>query len=869
MSYKKYMKKVSFKTGESKLGTTNNSVSSIYNKLKNYLPLLYKGPDNRIDRYTIYDGMDQDPIISTALDVQAEYIAQIINGNPFYINYSNKDQIPESQITTLEKQLDNWVKLNDWRKRLFNVIRDVMKYGDCIFVRDIETNVLQKCNISDVLGVIANEKNEIKYYLIKNIQQNIPLKTANSALSDTKTSALINTYGGSVSNSGNILVSQGNISPLVNNKGAVGDKDLIVIPASNIMHLSLNIDNVLTYPFGISSLEPVYKIYIQKMLLQDCILLYRIKNASEKLIFNIPVGNIPRSMRLAYLEKCKNELFQKRTPTKDSDGVFNTIDVAYSALPINEDFFLPVDSDGVQPKIEKLASGACLSLDTKIKLLDGRDLSLTDIINEYNNGKKLWAYSCNPLTGEVLPGEITWAGITRQNTDALKITLEDDEEIICTPDHKFPIYNKGKMKAEDLKKGYKIISIGLRNNGNEEIYNPKNNKWELTEDVMGKFVKEDISTKNYLRTLYHKDGNYNNNSIDNLMWVDNSDTIFNHLKIKFHIFLNNIKEKNSYLLFRKLYEMQGNFLKNYYKKYNTTRNIKDYDYNKNDKHNLNKNIGYKKIKKIEVLPYKIDAGTITIDGMEMIHPYHTFVLSNGVFTYNSLGEINDLVYWENSLIRGLKVPQSWISYGPQDNERVISNNTTNTFVQEERFYQFCKRIQNTIIDALDSEFKLFNSKSGINVDNDSFILSLNDPSNITQISNRELKSSKISLCKEALGIPYLSKQFVLKHYLELSEEEFKENEILLKIENQEKLKAIDSKLTIENTSAVPGLRSVDISDIPQEIYNQTSNVLNNSNDTSGGMPMAGAGNIGMNGLEAPMGEMGSTETQEIPQSNGL
>ena len=30
------------------------------------------------------------------------------------------------------------------------------------------------------------------------------------------------------------------------------------------------------------------------MLLQDCVLLYRIKNATEKLVFNIPVGNIPK-----------------------------------------------------------------------------------------------------------------------------------------------------------------------------------------------------------------------------------------------------------------------------------------------------------------------------------------------------------------------------------------------------------------------------------------------------------------------------------------------------------------------------------------------------------------------------------------------
>lgn len=41
------------------------------------------------------------------------------------------------------------------------------------------------------------------------------------------------------------------------------------------------------------------------MLLQDCILLYRIKNATEKLVFYIPVGGIPRYKRKQMLEKAK------------------------------------------------------------------------------------------------------------------------------------------------------------------------------------------------------------------------------------------------------------------------------------------------------------------------------------------------------------------------------------------------------------------------------------------------------------------------------------------------------------------------------------------------------------------------------------
>ena len=70
-------------------------------------------------------------------------------------------------------------------------------------------------------------------------------------------------------------------------------------------------------------------------------------------------------------------MYQRRMPSKDSDGVFNTIDVAYNSIPLCEDFYLPVDGDGIQPKIEKLAAGQNLG--------EIKDLTLweNDLIKRY------------------------------------------------------------------------------------------------------------------------------------------------------------------------------------------------------------------------------------------------------------------------------------------------------------------------------------------------------------------------------------------------------------------------------------------------------------------------------------------------------
>jgi hypothetical protein len=51
----------------------------------------------------------------------------------------------------------------------------------------------------------------------------------------------------------------------------------------------------------------------------------------------------------------------------------------------------------------------------------------------------------------VVPGIITWAGVTRKNTDVLKITLDNGEEIISTPDHKFVHRTNGFVEAKEIK----------------------------------------------------------------------------------------------------------------------------------------------------------------------------------------------------------------------------------------------------------------------------------------------------------------------------------------------------------------------------------------------------------------------------------
>jgi hypothetical protein len=138
----------------------------------------------------------------------------------------------------------------------------------------------------------------------------------------------------------------------------IGENEM-AIDAAHMVHLSLSegLDN--NYPFGNSLLEQVFKVYKQKELLEDAILIYRIQRAPERRIFYIDVGNMPSHMAMSFVERVKNEIHQRRIPSQSGGGM-NVIDSAYNPLSISEDYFFPQTEGGRGSKVETLAGGTNL-----------------------------------------------------------------------------------------------------------------------------------------------------------------------------------------------------------------------------------------------------------------------------------------------------------------------------------------------------------------------------------------------------------------------------------------------------------------------------------------------------------------------------
>ena len=152
----------------------------------------------------------------------------------------------------------------------------------------------------------------------------------------------------------------------------------------------------------------------------------------------------------------------------------------------------------------------------------------------------------------------------------------------------------------------------------------------------------------------------------------------------------------------------------------------------------------------------------------------------------NLGEIDDLKYFNNKMARGLRVPSSYLPTGPDDSDRAMSDGRVGTaLIQEYRFNQYCMRLQRLIMQKLDDEFKMFLRWRGFNIDAGLFSISLCEPQNFASYRQSELDTTRIGSFMQLEQVPYMSKRFMLKRYLGLTEEEIVENETLWKEERDE------------------------------------------------------------------------------------
>ena len=319
------------------------------------LPEVYSGHPNRIERYNQYENMDMDSEINACLDIIAEFSTQPnqSNGTPFEVDY--KDKPTDHEVDIIRKQLQQWVKLNKLGQRIFKLFRNTIKYGDQIFVRDPETFEMYWVDMSKLARVIVNESEgkRPEQYVIRDINPNFQNL---SVAAKTTTDYMTNPVTGSISGSANYTMPNGGTGGGTSNSRFMQAMNEVCIDAKHVVHMSLNEGLDVFWPFGRSVLEQIFMVFKQKQLLEDSILIYRVQRAPERRIFKIDVGNMPSHLAMAFVERVKNEMHQRRIPTITGGGQ-NMMDSSYNPLSVGEDYFFPQGQDGRGSSVETLPGG--------------------------------------------------------------------------------------------------------------------------------------------------------------------------------------------------------------------------------------------------------------------------------------------------------------------------------------------------------------------------------------------------------------------------------------------------------------------------------------------------------------------------------
>jgi hypothetical protein len=342
-------------------GGGNNLPDAGYRNFASQLPEVYIGHPNRTERYNQYEQMDMDSEVNAALDILAEFMTQpnVENGTGFDLFF--KEDPTDNEVKIIREQLQQWVSLNDLNKRLFKLVRNTIKYGDQVFLRDPETFKLFWTEMFKVTKVIVNEAEGKKpeQYIIKDLNINFMNLTA-TALSSSDTFINHPQVGGP---SGAYVQPQ---TPYSGGSRFSHAKNEAVIDAEHVVHISLTEGLDLNWPFGNSVLESIFKIFKQKELLEDAIIIYRIQRAPERRVFTIDVGNMPTHMAMAYVDRVKNEVHQRRIPTQTGGGQ-NMMDATYNPLSTNEDYFFPQTADGRGSKVDVFPGGQNLGEITDLR----------------------------------------------------------------------------------------------------------------------------------------------------------------------------------------------------------------------------------------------------------------------------------------------------------------------------------------------------------------------------------------------------------------------------------------------------------------------------------------------------------------------
>jgi DNA gyrase subunit B len=139
--------------------------------------------------------------------------------------------------------------------------------------------------------------------------------------------------------------------------------------------------------------------------------------------------------------------------------------------------------------VEGDSAGGCFAGDTLVALADGRNLSFKEIVAEQAAGREHFAYTIRQ-DGKIGLERIINARRTKVSAEVVRVTFDNGDSVICTPDHQFMLRDGRYKQAANLtpadslmplyRKLSDIAEPGITIDGYEMAWDPRSESWLFT-----------------------------------------------------------------------------------------------------------------------------------------------------------------------------------------------------------------------------------------------------------------------------------------------------------------------------------------------------------------------------------------------------
>ena len=171
----------------------------------------------------------------------------------------------------------------------------------------------------------------------------------------------------------------------------------------------------------------------------------------------------------------------------------------------------------------------CLTGDTKIKLLDGTEEPIGDLVGQSG----FWVYGYDVVQKAIVPTQVSKVWMAIENAPIYRVTLDDDSVVECTGNHPFLLRDGTYCRADELRPGAALMPLYTMLSKNrdgfgayEKVYQPWYNFWEYTHHMVARESQNRCIQRN--EHVHHKNGRKRDNCPGNLEFLDRLEHLKEH-----------------------------------------------------------------------------------------------------------------------------------------------------------------------------------------------------------------------------------------------------------------------------------------------------------------------------------------------------